>query len=189
RAQVKALEPQKPQDDHFAMPVKNLPASVSATQQTRIKEEVLAAITTQVIPAYVRFGKFLQAQYIPGGRNDPGLWALSDGEAYYRFLVKRTTTTDLTPDQLHQIGIDEVKKDEEQILAIAHKLGFADIKALETSAAANPKLFPTSKEQLLDAYRTYLDQMRPKLPQLFGRLPKAPLVVEPVPDYSEKDQA
>jgi uncharacterized protein (DUF885 family) len=188
-AQVNTIANQKPQDGPFALPTKKFPASVSATQQARIKEEILAAITGQVYPAYVRFGKFLQAQYIPGGRNDPGLWATPEGDAYYRFLVKQSTTTDLTPDQIHQIGLDQVKQDEEQILAIAHKLGFADIKALEKSAAANPKLFPTSKEQLLEAYRGYLDQMRPKLPQLFGRLPKAPLVVAPVPDYTEKDQA
>ena len=131
----------------------------------------------------------MQTQYIPNGRKDPGIWALPDGEAYYRFLVKQSTTTDMTPEQIHQIGLDQVKQDEEQLLAIAQKLGFADIKALETAAAKNPKLYPTNKEQLLDAYRGHLDQMRPKLPQLFGRLPKAPLVVMPVPEYAEKDQA
>ncbi len=188
-AQVNAIANQKPEDGPFAQPLKKFPASVSATQQARIKQELLAAIAGQVAPAYVRFGKFLKAQYIPGGRNDPGIWALPDGEAYYRFLVKQSTTTDLTPEQIHQIGVDEVKKDEEQLLAIAHKLGFADIKALQNAATHNPKLFPTSKEQLLDAYRGYLDRMRPKLPQLFGRLPKAPLVVMAVPAYSEKDQA
>jgi uncharacterized protein (DUF885 family) len=187
--QVNTLANQKPQDGPFGLPVKKFPAAVSATQQARIKEELFAVIASQVTPAYVRFGKFLKSQYIPNGRSDPGIWSLSDGDAYYRFLVKQSTTTDLTPDQIHQIGLDEVKRDEEQILAIAHKLGFADIKALQSAAANNPKLFPTSKDQLLDTYRGYLDRMRPKLPQLFGRLPKAPLVVEPVPDYEEKDQA
>ncbi len=187
--QVNTIANEKPQDSPFALPVKKFPASVSATQQARIKEELFAVIACQVTPAYVRFGKFLQAQYIPNGRNDPGIWSLPDGDAYYRFLVKQSTTTDLTPDQIHQIGLDQVKQDEEQILAIAQKLGFADIKALEAAAANNPKLYPTSKDQLLDAYRGYLDRMRPKLPQLFGRLPKAPLVVTPVPDYEEKDQA
>jgi uncharacterized protein (DUF885 family) len=188
-AQLNAIADQKPEDGPFAQPLKKFPASVSATQQARIKQELLAAIAGQVAPAYVRFGKFLKAQYIPGGRNDPGIWALPDGEAYYRFLVKQSTTTDLTPEQIHQIGVDEVKKDEDQLLAIAHKLGFADIKALQNAATHNPKLFPTSKEQLLDAYRGYLDRMRPKLPQLFGRLPKATVVVMPVPAYIEKDQA
>jgi uncharacterized protein (DUF885 family) len=188
-AQLNAIANQKPEDGPFAQPLKKFPASVSATQQARIKQELLAAIAGQVTPAYVRFGKFLKAQYIPGGRNDPGIWALPDGEAYYRFLVKQSTTTDLTPEQIHQIGVDEVKKDEDQLLAIAHKLGFADIKALQDAATHNPKLFPTSKEQLLDAYRGYLDRMRPKLPQLFGRLPKATVVVMPVPAFIEKDQA
>jgi uncharacterized protein (DUF885 family) len=187
--QVNTLANQKPEDGPFGLPVKRFPASVSATQQARIKEELFAVIASQVTPAYVRFGKFLKSQYIPNGRSDPGIWSLPDGDAYYRFLVKQSTTTDLTPDQIHRIGLDEVKRDEEQILAIAHKLGFADIKALQSAAANNPKLFPTSKDQLLDTYRAYLDRMRPKLPQLFGRLPKAPLVVAPVPDYEEKDQA
>ncbi len=187
--QVNTLANQKPEDGPFGLPAKKFPASVSATQQARIKEELFAVIASQVTPAYVRFGKFLKAQYIPGGRNDPGIWALPDGEAYYRFLVKQSTTTDMTPEQIHQIGLDQVKQDGEQLLAIAQKLGFADIKALEAAAAKNPKLYPASKDQLLDAYRGFLDRMRPKLPQLFGRLPKAPLVVMPVPEYAEKDQA
>jgi uncharacterized protein (DUF885 family) len=188
-AQVNTIANQKPQDTPFARPVQKFPTSVSPTQQARIKEELLAAISGQVTPAYLRFGKFLKAQYIPGGRNDPGIWALPEGEAYYRFLVKQRSTTDLTPEQIHQIGVDQVKQDEDQLLAIAHKLGFADIKALQNAATHNPKLFPTSKEQLLDAYRGYIDRMRPKLPQLFGRLPKATVVVMPVPAYIEKDQA
>jgi uncharacterized protein (DUF885 family) len=187
--EVNNIVNQKPQDGAFAQPVQKFPAAISATQQAHIKEELLAVITGQVIPAYVRFGKFLKSQYIPNGRNDPGLWSLADGDAYYRFLVKQSTTTGLTPAQIHQIGLDQVKDDEERLLAIAKKLGFADVKALRTAAAHNPKLFPTSKDQLLDAYRGYLDQMRPKLPQLFGRLPKAPLVVAPVPAYIEKDQS
>jgi len=188
-AQVNAIANQKPQDTPFALPAQKFPTAVSPTQQARIKEELLAVISGQVTPAYLRFGKFLKAQYIPGGRSDPGIWALRDGDAYYRFLVKQSTTTDLTPEQIHQVGVDQVKKDEDQLLAIAHKLGFADIKALQNAATHNPKLFPTSKEQLLDAYRSYLDHMRPKLPQLFGRLPKATVVVMPVPAYIEKDQA
>lgn len=187
--QVNTIANQKPEEGPFALPVQKFPASVSPEQQARIKRELFAVIAGQVAPAYLRFGKFLKSQYIPNGRSDPGLWALSDGEAYYRFLVKQSTTTDLTPAQIHQIGIDQVTQDEEQLLAIAKKLGFADVKALQIAAAGNPKLYPTTKEQLLDSYRGYLDQMRPKLPQLFGRLPKAPLVVMPVPAYAEKDQA
>jgi uncharacterized protein (DUF885 family) len=188
-AQVNDLASKQPRDGPFAQPIQKFPAAISAAQQARIKEELLAVISRQVASAYLRFGKFLKGQYIAAGRSDPGIWALPDGEAYYRFLVKQSTTTTFTPDQIHQIGEEQVKKDEEQLLAIAHKLGFADVKALETAAAHDPKLFPTSGDQLLDAYRSSLDRMRPKLPQLFGRLPKASLVVKAVPDYLEKDQA
>jgi uncharacterized protein (DUF885 family) len=183
--QVNDIGGRKPQDSPFATPLQKFPASVSATQKARIQEEVSAVIAGQVLPAYVRFGKFLKAQYIPGARSEPGISATADGDAYYRFLVKQSTTTDLTPAQIHQIGIDEVKQDEEQILAIAKKLGFADIKALQNAAEGKPKLHATSKDQLMQAYQGYLDQMKPKLPELFGRLPKAPLVFKELPAYRE----
>jgi uncharacterized protein (DUF885 family) len=187
--QVNAITAQKPEDSPFALPLKKFPASVSAAEQARIRDQILTAIAKQVDPAYQRFAKFLQGVYIPAGRSDPGIWALPDGDAYYAFLVKQATTTDLTPAQIHQIGLDEVAKDEADILAIAKKLGFASIADLRAAVKTNPKLHPTSPDQLLSAYRADIDRMRAKLPDLFGRLPKAPLVVEAVPDYIAKDQA
>ena len=187
--QVNALLAQKPEDSPFAQPLKKFPASVSAVEQTRIHDEVLVAINKQVYPAYQRFARFLQATYIPAGRADPGIWSIPDGDAYYAFLVKQSTTTDYTPAQIHQIGLDQVRQDEADMLVIAKKLGYPDVAALRAAIVANPKLHPTSAEALLDAYRADLDKMRPKLPELFGRLPKAPLTVEAVPGYIEKDQA
>lgn len=187
--QVNALLAQKPEDSPFARPLKKFPAAISAADQARLHEAVIAAITKQVYPSYQRFAKFLQAQYIPAGRTDPGVWALPDGDRYYAFRVKQSTTTDLTPAQIHQIGVDEVARDEADMLAIAKKLGYSDIAALRAAIAANPKLHPASREALLDAYRADLNQMKPKLPEMFGRLPKAPLAVEAVPQFMEKDQA
>jgi uncharacterized protein (DUF885 family) len=187
--QVNALAEQKPEDSPFALPLKKFPASISQTQQTEIRQQVLKAIAMQVLPAYTRFGRFLSAQYIPHGRTEPGIWSLPDGDAYYKFLVRQSTTTDLTPDQIHKIGEDEVARDEAQMLVIAKKLGFADLQALRASIPNNPKLHATSPDALIALYRGYLDGMKPKLPQLFGRLPKAPLDIQPVPDYLAKDQA
>lgn len=188
-AQVNAIAAAKPEDSPFAAPLKSFPASIPALDRTRIRTDILDAIQKQVDPAYLRFARFLQSQYIPHGRAEPGVWSLPGGDAYYAFRVKQSTTTNLTAAQIHQIGLDEVEKDEAELTGIAHKLGFADIQALNAAAKNNPKLFPTSKEQLLDAYRGYIDGMRPRLPQLFGRLPKALLVVKPVPEYMEKEQA
>jgi uncharacterized protein (DUF885 family) len=187
--QVNTLAQQKPEDSPFALPLKKFPASISQAQQAEIRQQVLKAITTQVLPAYARFGRFLSAQYIPHGRTEPGIWSLPDGDAYYKFLVRRSTTTDLTPDAIHKIGEEQVAEDEAQMTVIAKKLGFADLQALRASIPNNPKLHPTSPEALIAVYRGYLDGMKPKLPQLFGRLPKAPLDVQQVPDYMAKNQA
>ncbi len=187
--QVKTLAEQKPEDSPFALPLQKFPGSISAAQQAEIRQQVLKVIATQVLPAYARFGRFLSAQYIPHGRTEPGIWSTPEGDAYYKFLVRQSTTTDMTPQQIHTIGEQQVAEDEAQMTAIAKKLGFADLKALRDSIPNNPKLHPTSPEALIAVYRGYLDGMRPKLPQLFGRLPKAPLEVQRVPDYMAKNQA
>jgi uncharacterized protein (DUF885 family) len=150
--QVKEMAAEKPEETPFALPLKQFPASVSAAEQARIKTEMLDAITKEVLPAYARFARYLEVSYVPAGRADPGIWALSDGDKYYRFLVKEKTTTDLTPDQIHQIGLDEVKKDEAEEEAIAEKLGFKDLASFRASLKANPKLKPASADALLAAY-------------------------------------
>lgn len=187
--QVNTIAQQKPEDTPFARPLKKFPASISAADQERIKAELLDAIQKQVLPAYTRFARFLQGQYIPSGRTEFGVWSLPDGDKYYAFRVHQSTTTDLTPDQIHQIGVDEVKRDEAEMLVIAQKLGFKDLPSLRASIASNPKLHAQTKDQLLDLYRHDIDQMKAKLPDLVGRLPKAPLAVEAVPAFIEKDQA
>ncbi len=187
--QVKQLATQKPEDSPLALPLKKFPATVPAAEQERIKQEMLTVLAKQVLPAYTRFARFLEVSYIPAGRAEPGISALEDGVKYYQFLIRRTTTTDLTADQIHQIGLDEVKRNETEELAIAQKLGFPDLKAFRASLKTNPKLHPASAAALLEAYRGYLTPMQAKLPQLFGRLPKAPFEVAAVPDYLEKTSA
>jgi uncharacterized protein (DUF885 family) len=187
--QVKQLANQKPADSPLAMPLKKFPSSVPAAEQDRIRTEMLGVIAKDVLPAYQRFARFLEVSYIPAGRDQPGLWAIPGGDKYYQFLVRRTTTTDLTPDQIHQIGVEEVKKDEAEMLAIAQKLGFKDLKSFQESIKTNTKLKPASREALLDAYRSYLTPMQGRLPQLFGRLPKEGFEVAPVPEYIEKTSA
>ena len=187
--QVKGLANQKPEDSPLAMPLKSFPASIKPAEQERIKTEMLDAIGKEVLPAYKRFARFLEASYIPAGRAEPGISSLPDGAKYYQFLIRRTTTTDLTAEQIHQIGLDEVKRDEAEMLAIANKLGFKDLASFRVSLKSNPKLHPASREALLAAYSGYLTAMQARLPQLFGRLPKAKFEVVPVPDYMEKTSA
>jgi uncharacterized protein (DUF885 family) len=188
-AQTQTLAQQKPEASPFALPLKKFPTTVSAEEQKRISGEVLDAISTQVLPAYQRFAKFLQFEYVPKGRKDPGAWALPEGDAYYAYRIRQSTTLNKTAAEIHQIGLDEVKRDEAEMLAIVKKLGFADLKSFNVALKTNPKEHPASAEALLDAFRGYVAQMQPKLPELFGRLPKAKLEVVEMPAFIQKDQA
>jgi uncharacterized protein (DUF885 family) len=185
--QANAIANEKPEDTPFAAPLKKFPAGISAEQQKSYSTQILDAISKEVQPAFARFGKYVTEVYIPHARTEYGVWSLPDGDAYYAFCIRQNTTTSLTADQIHQIGLDEVKRDEAEMLVIAQKLGFKDIASLRTAMVANPKLHPTSADQLLGAYRGYIDGMKPKLPQLFGHLPKAALTVEFLPDFLGKD--
>ena len=187
--QVKELGHQEPEESPFAMPLKNFPSSMSAAEQAEIKEATLTAITKEVLPAYLRFQRFLEVTYVPAGREEPGISAIPDGAKFYQYLIRRTTTTNLSAEQIHKIGVDEVTKDEGEMLVIAKQLGFKDLKSFEADVMTNPKLKPASGEAILAAYRSYLDPMKARLPELFGRLPKAPFEVAAVPEYLEKTSA
>ncbi len=171
----------------FVEPSKKLPKSFSQTDKDRLNAAMLAAIRDGVQPAYVKFAKFVADEYAPAGRKDPGLWALPDGQARYAFAVKTTTTTDLTPDQIHQIGLAEVARDRAAMLKIAQKMGFQDLKSFDAAIKVDPKLHPKSRQEMLDLYRKYTDQMWALLPKLFGRLPRAKVEIMSVEAYREKE--
>ena len=187
--QVQTLADQQPSDSPFALPLKKFSKAVSPADQKRISSDLLGVISSDVMPSYKRFAGFLQAEYIPKARKEPGIWSIPDGDAYYAYRVRQSTTLDKTPAEIHQIGLNEVKRDETEMLAIVKSLGFSDLKSFGASLKTNPKEHPASAEALIDAYKGYIAGMKPRLPELFGRLPKAPLEVVPVPAYMEKDQA
>jgi uncharacterized protein (DUF885 family) len=177
----------KPEESPFLEPAKKFPASFSAEDKTRLQQKILAAVREQVTPAYVKFTKFVTEDYVAQGRTDPGVWALPEGDARYAFAVKQSTTTNRTPEEIHEIGLQEVARDKAAMLRVAQKLGFSDLKSLNAAVSANASLHPKSRQELLDLYRKYIDQMWVKLPDLFGRLPKAKVEVLPVESYREKE--
>ncbi len=187
--QVEGIAAMKAESSPFAGPLKKFPAGIPEGDRKRISTDVIEAIDGSVLPAYQRLARFVAFAYVPAGRKDPGAWALPDGDAYYAFRIKQSTTLTKSAAEIHQIGLDEVKRDEAEMLAIAKKLGFSDLKTFGTALKANPKLHPASGDALLAAYRGYINGMSAKLPDLFGKLPKAPLEVVRVPEYAEKDQA
>ena len=164
----------------FAKPLKQFPSNIPAAGQERLRDMVLAAISDQVIPAYRKFADFVRKDYAPHGRTDPGVWSLPDGEARYRYSIRRMTTTDMSPDQIHEIGLKELHGTEAEMLALANKLGFKDLAGFNEHVKNDRPLYATSGDRVLGLYAKYVQEMDPKLPQLFGRLPKSKLVAIPM---------
>jgi uncharacterized protein (DUF885 family) len=181
---IAAMEAEK---SPFAAPLAKFPKEIPEAEQARIRERMLAAIQGSVLPAYAKFAKFVKEEYAPKGRAEPGMWSLPDGGARYAWQVKQSTTTDFTPEQIHQLGLREVARIEGEMLVIAKKLGYSDVKSLNAAIDKDPKLHAQSRQQILDLYRQHIDQMYAKLPQLFGRLPKAKVLVERTEAFREKE--
>jgi uncharacterized protein (DUF885 family) len=185
--QANGIATQPPDKSPFAQPFSNFPKEFSVADQKRLRDAGLAAIRDSVNPAYARFTKFVREDYAPKGRTEVGVWSLPDGDAYYAYRVKESTTTSLTPEEIHQLGLAQVKEIEARMLGVAQQLGFKDVKSLDASIQKDTKLHGQSRQQILDLYRKYIDQMYVKLPDLFGKLPKAKVQVMPVEEFREKE--
>ncbi|HSP17739.1 MAG TPA: DUF885 domain-containing protein [Thermoanaerobaculia bacterium] len=187
--QAAGIAAQPAEESPFAIPLKSFPASVSEEDRARIRSAFVDAIRTAVVPAYQKFAAFVRDEYAPAGRAEAGVWSLPDGAKRYARYVRESTTTNLTPEEIHQIGLREVARIEGEMLAIAKKFGFNDLKSFNASVDKNPDLRAKSREQILDIYRGYINQMYEQLPKLFGRLPKAKVEVVPVEPFREKEAA
>ena len=185
--QIDSIDKSAGMDSVFAEPLKHFPKSVSAADQKRLHDAILAAIEDDVRPAYRKLGEFVAKDYVPHGRAEPGIWNLPNGDEIYRFDIKLMTTTDETPDEIHALGLSEVKRIEGLMTQIAKSQGFADLASFRASLKTNPKTHATSREDILNRYRGYLAQMQPELPKFFGLLPKTKVVVVPVEAFREKE--
>jgi uncharacterized protein (DUF885 family) len=173
----------------FGQPVTHFPDAIPDSERIRLHAIIVAAVDQKVRPAYLKLANYLAMEYAPKGRTEPGLWSLPDGDARYRFAIQLNTTTDMDPEAIHELGLKEVTRIEGEQLAIAKKLGFADLKSFRASLPSNKKLIPTSRDQIVETYRHYIAQMQPELPKLFGLLPKTEVQVQPVQPFREKEAA
>jgi uncharacterized protein (DUF885 family) len=170
--------------DPFLLPTKKFPASIPAEEQPRLRREITEAVVKEVLPAYLEFAGFIAKDYAPAGRTTLAVTSLPGGEQRYLNDIKdRTTLSNLTPDQIHEIGLREVTRIQAEMLVIAQKEGFQDLASFRESVKNNPRYRPTSAEAIVDNFRRYLAQMQPKLPELFNFVPGLPLTVEPMPDF------
>jgi uncharacterized protein (DUF885 family) len=173
----------------YYIPFKTMPATISSEDQAALRAAATAAIKDGVQPVLARFREFVTDSYLPAGRSSPAISSVPDGAAYYRFAIKRETTTDLTAEQIHQLGLSEVarirKVMDSVITASGFKGSFADwLKFLRT----DPQFYETSADGLVRRYRDLAKRIDPELPRLFAELPRAPYGVRPFPDFEAPSQ-
>jgi len=169
--------------DPFLLPTKKFPSEIAAEDRKRLTQQITDAINSDVIPAYKTFAAFLRTEYAPQGRTTLSVTSLPNGEKRYQNDIYARTTTHMSPDEIHQLGLREIDRIQAEMLAIAKKQGFADLASFRASFKSDSKYIPTSAEQILEDFRHYIAQMEPKLPELFTLLPRSPVTVEAIPAF------
>ncbi|CDG85590.1 conserved hypothetical protein [Janthinobacterium agaricidamnosum NBRC 102515 = DSM 9628] len=184
--QFQKLLSNSPETSIYYTPVTKFPANFSDADKQRLTQSYRAIIGAKLMPALVRLARFVETDYLPAGRDSSGRGALPNGAAWYQANVAAQTTTALQPEQIHQIGLKEVARIQQQYAIIGPKLGYDGPPAgLPAWAAAQEKFHPfKTDQQVLDVYRKLNAQLNSKLPALFTLVPKAPLDLRLEPELS-----
>ena len=168
----------------FYKPFAEFPAGVPETDRERLRLAGRAALRDSLVPAYRAFLDFMTESYIPNARATIGASELPNGREYYEHLVRRFTTLDLSVDEIHQIGLDEVKRTQEEMRTVIEETGFrGDFPAFLEFLRTDPRFYAKTPEELLKQASFIAKKMDAKLPSLFKTLPRTPYGVAPVPDH------
>lgn len=167
----------------FFLPLKKFPASFSDADKKRLSDEITAAVNNEVFPAYKQFAEFIRTNYIPYCRTTLSVNSLGGGKRRYQAALRRFTTTDLTAEQIHSIGLKEVQRITAEMTALARANGYKDLDSFREHIESDPKYRPASADAIVEDFRKYIAQMEPRLPELFDLLPKTAVTVESIPPF------
>lgn len=184
-AKQRAISP-----DHspFFKPFRRLPPSLSPADRARLVAAGREAIAQSVLPGYDRFLRFFNDEYLPACRDDAGIWSLPGGEAMYAFFARRFTTTDLSPAEIHALGLREVARIRNRMEEARRDAGFAGpLPEFFHFLRTDPQFFHTSPLELLAAYQVVSKRIDPTLVRVFRTLPRTPYGVEPIPESVAPD--
>ena len=172
----------------FYAPFRTMPATIPAAEQQRLQAAARDAITRTVVPAFERLQKFFVGEYLPACRDSVGVWDSPGGEAWYQNRIAWFTTTNLTADQVHELGLKEVARIRGEMQKIIEQVGFkGSFPEFLQYLRTDPKFRYTDPQRLLDAYLVMAKRIDPLLPQYFGKLPRMPYGVRPIPAESAPD--
>ena len=177
----------KAEDSLYWGPIKNLPAGFGEADRARLTAAYRAAIESKIVPTYRKLHDFMRDEYLPRTRTSAGLDALPDGKAWYAYNVSDITTTDYTPEQIHQIGLDEVARIHGEMARIMQRVGFkGTLQEFFTHMNTDPQFFFDNREALIAGYVDIKNRVQPQLPKLFDVMPRADYEVRAVEPFREK---
>ena len=179
-----------PKESPLYKPFTRFSNSLSESDRARLAQAAQETIATAVIPAYRRLKEFFVKVYLPAASDRVGIWQLPRGEAMYAQAVRYHTTTDLTPREIHELGLSEVRRIRAEMQTVIDKLGFKGSFSEFTAFLRNdPQFYFKTSEELLAAYRAVSRRIDPQLVRLFKTLPRTPYGVEPMPANIAADGA
>ncbi|MCD7097358.1 DUF885 family protein [Stenotrophomonas sp. MMGLT7] len=188
--QLDAIIKPNAEETLFWTPIRNMPADFSAEDKARISAEYKRMIEYRIMPAYRALRGFIATQYLPATRNSDGMAALPDGAAWYAYNVRQSTTSDMTPAQIHQIGLDEVARIHGQIEQVMQQVKFRGSMQKFFKFMQTDKRFTFANEEaLLARYRGLESKVNASVPRLFSLVPKAPFEIRPVEPYRAQSAA
>ena len=187
--QIQAQIVSKVEESPFYRPFKNIPETVPLSEQERLRAAGKEAIEQSILPAYQKLHDFWVSEYYPNTRETIGLSSLPNGEQWYAFGVKVSTTTNLLPKEIHEIGLREVKRIRAEMDKIIKGSGFEGTREeFFEFLRGDPQFYYSKPEHLLAGYRDICKRADAELPKLFGKLPRLPYGVREVPEYSAPSQ-
>lgn len=187
--QIRALIPEDPKQSPLLKVFNEMPRGISDSQQRRLQQRAYALYHKALVPAWRDMAEFVERDYIPGAVVDTAFTNMPDGLRWYAHKVRDNTTTTLSPEEIHRIGLAEVRRIRGEMDKIIRKTGFdGDFKAFTEFLRTDQRFYYTDKEELMRGYRDIAKRIDGELPALFGTLPRLPYGVKPIPGYSEKSQ-
>jgi uncharacterized protein (DUF885 family) len=177
-----------PQESPFYKPFKRFPDSIPPTERERLAQAARQAIAENIIPSFKKFKEFFVSEYLPASLDQVGIWQLPNGEEMYAYFARRYTTTNLTPREIHELGLNEVRRIRAEMQRIIDQLGFkGSLQDFFQFLRTDPRFYYKTPEELLMAYRATAKRIDPNLVKVFRRLPRMPYGVEPIPEKIAPD--
>ena len=186
--QISSQLTEDPENSPYFIAFAEMPDAISAEDQARIRQTAKELIDESIVPAYRRFSRYFDETYLPASRDSIGASSLPDGEAFYEYRVRSFTTTQMTPDEVHRLGLTEVKRIRDEMQLIIDELEFdGNFNDFLNFLRTDSQFYYDTPEELFDGYLAVAKRIDPELVKLFGKLPRMPYGLRPIPDNIAPD--